>query len=135
VGAAVLYTLTYNGRSSCSPIEPEDERIRDLMNRHQNRDKGLGGPAEGPHAVKRAEEIFAEDGFHVRREASDWLLGPNETRLQRELIDGWAEAAAEVAPDLTSTIAAWRERRLQHVASGASRIVVGHDDLAATLPR
>lgn len=35
-GAAVLFALTYNGESRCSPVEPEDDIVRDLMNRHQN---------------------------------------------------------------------------------------------------
>jgi hypothetical protein len=44
-------------------------------------------------------------------------------------------AAAEVAPDLAPTIARWRARRFEHVAAGRSRLIVGHDDLAAWLPR
>ena len=36
-GAAVLFALTYTGRSRCSPAEPEDDRIRELMN-------GISGP-------------------------------------------------------------------------------------------
>jgi hypothetical protein len=51
------------------------------------------------------------------------------------LIDGWAQAAIEMAPDRSATIARWRERRLAHVDARHSRIVVGHDDLAAWLPR
>jgi hypothetical protein len=133
--ASALFTITYNGRSSCAPTEPEDEIIRDLMNRHQKRDKGLGGPAEGPEAAGRAEEIFSAAGFRVRREASDWTLGARDAHLQRELVDGWARAATEIAPDLKETIACWRERRLRHVRSGRSRIVVGHDDIAALVPR
>ena len=55
--------------------------------------------------------------------------------MQRLLIEGWAEAAAEMAPDRASTTAGWRARRLTHVAAGRSRVVVGHDDLAAWPPR
>src|SRR5512142_926000 len=41
-GAAVLFALTYNGVSRCTPAEPEDDEIRDLMNRHQRQnDKGF----------------------------------------------------------------------------------------------
>src|SRR5207244_740527 len=32
VGAAALFAITYNGSSSCSPAEPDDEMIRDLLN-------------------------------------------------------------------------------------------------------
>ena len=49
-GAAALFSITYNGPSSCDPAEPEDEMVRELMNLHQRTDKGLGGPAAGPEA-------------------------------------------------------------------------------------
>jgi len=51
------------------------------------------------------------------------------------LIEGWANAATELAPDRDAAIARWRARRLAHIAAGRSRVVVGHDDLAAWLPR
>ena len=133
--AAALFTITYNGRSSCVPAEPEDDLVRRLMNQHQQTDKGLGGPALGPDAVSCAARQFAERGYHVQREPSDWTLGPGAVDLQRMLIDGWAQAATEMAPEHLSTIAFWRERRLAHVDAGRSQIVVGHDDLAAWLPR
>jgi len=70
----------------------------------------------------------------VERAPSDWLLEPDADQLQRQLIEGWARAAAEVAPDLSSAIASWKARRLAHVATGRSRLLVGHEDLAAWLP-
>lgn len=133
-GASALFAITYNGRSSCDPAEPEDSWVRDLLNRHQKRDKGLGGPAAGPDAVQCAERVFIDVGYCVAREPSDWRLGPAEKDMQRMLIDGWAEAAIEMAPDRASTIASWRARRLAHVDAGRSRVVVGHDDLGAWLP-
>jgi hypothetical protein len=51
--------------------------------------------------------------------------------LQRKLIDGWADAAGEIARADAKAIDAWRRRRLDHVDAGRSRIVVGHSDLAA----
>jgi len=134
-GAAALFTITYNGRSSCDPAEAEDDCVRDLLNRHQKRDQGLGGPAAGPEAVECAERCFAENGYRVQREPSDWRLGPAEAEMQRMLIDGWAKAAAEMAPDRTAAIESWRARRLAHVDGRRSRVIVGHDDLAAWLPR
>jgi hypothetical protein len=130
VGAAVLFATTYNGRSSCSPAEPDDEMVRDLLNRHQTRDKGLGGPAVGPDATECARRSFEALGYRVRTEPSDWTLGPAERELQRRLIGGWAEAAIEMHADAT-TVARWRDRRIQHLDAGRSRIVVGHSDLAA----
>ena len=130
-GAAVLFALTYNGESRCSPVEPEDDIIRDLMNRHQKRDKGLGGPAAGPDGVDCAERSFAAAGYQVRREASDWILSAGHRELQRQLIEGWAHAAAEQAPQHAAMIQAWLARRLAHVGAGTSTITVGHEDLAA----
>ena len=132
--AAVLFALTYTGRSQCSPEEPEDDTIRSLMNRHQRgSDKGFG-KAAGPEAVECAARRFAAVGYHVQREASDWVLLPDNQELQRQLIGGWAEAAVEIAPDQTEMVASWRARRLAHVEARRSRVVVGHEDLAAWLP-
>ncbi|HEY5617250.1 MAG TPA: class I SAM-dependent methyltransferase [Vicinamibacterales bacterium] len=133
-GATALFAITYNGRFACTPLEPEDETVRDLMNRHQKRDKGLGGGAAGPDAGTCAERCFVEAGYRVQREPSDWMLGPADGDVMRLVIEGWAEAATEMAPDLVTTIARWRTRRLAHVAAGRSHIVVGHDDLAAWPP-
>jgi hypothetical protein len=116
-------------------VEPEDDMVRDLMNRHQKTDKGLGGPAAGPDATTRAEQCFVEAGYQVRHEPSDWTLAPAEADVQKLLIDGWMQAATEMAPDRASTIARWRVRRLAHLDAGRSRVIVGHDDLAAWLPR
>jgi predicted nicotinamide N-methyase len=134
-GAAVLFAITYNGRSECSPFEPEDEQVLELFNRHQHRDKGLGGPAAGPDAPAAAIRAFTEAGYHVDTEATDWRLDPSDRRLQRELIEGWAYAATETDPSAAERIADWRARRLAHVERGHSQIVVGHDDLAAWLER
>ena len=129
-GAAVLFTITYDGRFSCTPPEPEDEMVRRGMNEHQRRDKGLGGPAQGPDAAACAERCFAEEGYNVTSSTSDWVLGADDAATQRTLIDGWAEAASEVLPHEATTIASWRSRRLAHVDAGRSRLVVGHRDLA-----
>lgn len=133
-GAAGLFTITYNGRSSCDPAEPEDDWVRDLLNRHQKRDKGLGGPAEGPDASMTALRCFAGEGYEVERAPSDWQLGPDDSAMQRTLIDGWAEAATEMEPARAAEIADWRARRFAHVNARHSQIVVGHDDLAVWRP-
>ena len=133
VGAAALFAVTYNGWSSCSPEEPEDEMIRHLLNRHQKTDKGLGGSAAGPDAAGCAARCFEDVGYRVRTEPSDWALGSAEHELQRRLIEGWAKAAAELASDNASEIARWRARRIGHVDAGRSHISVGHLDVAATI--
>jgi hypothetical protein len=133
-GTPALFAITYNGRFTCVPPEGEDNMVRELMNRHQRTDKGLGGPAAGPDAALRAEQCFAGVGYRVRREPSDWTLGPAEHDVQRLLIDGWAQAATEISPERATVIERWHARRLTHLDAGRSRIVVGHDDLAAWPP-
>ena len=131
--AAALFALTYTGQSRCSPAEPEDEDVRELFNTHQRRnDKGFG-LAAGPGAVESAAAAFAYAGYRVRREPSDWILTPNMTDLQAQLIDGWAEASTEVAPAESVSISSWRARRQAHVSAGRSTIVVCHEDLVAIL--
>ena len=132
-GATALFSLTYNGRSSCDPVEPEDDLVRELMNSHQRTDKGLGGPAAGPEAWIAAERAFEDCGYRVERAASDWSIKPSEQMFQRQLIEGWAQAAREIAPRRSDAIAAWRRRRLEHLDAGRSRIVVSHADMVARL--
>jgi hypothetical protein len=129
-GAAILFALTYDGRMACNPADPDDETIRSLVNRHQLTDKGIGTSA-GPDATSIARQCLEEVGYRVYEEPSDWTLQPEAIPLQRQLIDGWAEAAAAVDPARTTAIASWRDRRLDHLAAGRSTIVVGHRDLAA----
>jgi hypothetical protein len=132
-GAAALFALNYNGHSQCTPAEAEDDAICDLMNRHQRTsDKGFGRAA-GPDAVDCAERWFAAAGYQVRRERSDWVLAPEQDQLQRQLIEGWAHAAEEIAPEQTPMIRDWLVRRLAHVEAGRSHVIVGHEDLAAWL--
>jgi hypothetical protein len=130
--AAVLFALTYNGDIRFSPEEAEDALVRDLVNRHQRIDKGFG-PALGPEASELAARAFAALGYEVQRARSDWVLAEDVPDLQRQLIGGWADAAAELAPSEAPRLGSWKERRLAHVGAGRSRIVVGHEDLAAWL--
>jgi len=129
-GAAVLFALTYDGAIRCAPEEPEDEMVRELVNRHQRTDKGFGA-ALGPDAAGLTERCFAGLGYGVRRERSDWELPPDAIGLQRQLIEGWAQAAAATAPALGALIRGWRDRRLTHLENHRSRLTVGHQDLAA----
>src|SRR5262249_18702195 len=114
-GALALFALTYNGRSSCTPSEPEDEMVRELLNRHQlQNDKGFGRAA-GPEAVAVAARAFSVAGFYIRRESSDWVLQPDGRELQIELVAGWARAAREIAPNRSASIDDWLRRRLEHI--------------------
>jgi hypothetical protein len=128
-GAAVLFALTYDGRTVCGPDEPEDEDITRLVNDHQRRDKGFGA-ALGPVAAARAAELLSAAGYEVRHEPSDWRLGQADAELQRQLVEGWTKAAVEMKPERAAAFADWRNRRLAHIEAGRSRIVVGHLDVA-----
>jgi hypothetical protein len=70
----------------------------------------------------------------MHKARSDWVLGPGCGALQAALVDGWASAAREMAPGEAAAIAAWRRRRHAHLAAGASRLRVGHVDLAGEPP-
>ncbi|MEP6467710.1 MAG: class I SAM-dependent methyltransferase [Parafilimonas sp.] len=131
-GAAVLFALNYDGRSACSPEDSDDGAVLALVNEHQRTDKGFG-PALGPDATDFAARCFAELGYQVRRAPSDWVLMPASADLQRQLIDGWTQAAGEMAPQQLRMIDAWRERRLAHVAAGWSAITVGHQDIGGSI--
>jgi hypothetical protein len=127
VGCAALFALTYDGRIDSDPPEACDAEVRVLVNRHQRTDKGFG-PALGPDAVAAAEREFA--GGRVVSANSDWVLDARDAELQRRLVDGWARAATEMAPDQAAEIASWRMLRLDHIARGRSLMRVGHQDLA-----
>ena len=126
--ASVWFTLSYDGRINCNPAEPEDRNVRELFNRHQLGDKGFG-PALGPGAARRAAEIFEDCGYRTRSEASDWRVQRAHQGLQRALLDDWFDAATEIDPDRASELRKWRERRLAHIESGRSELIVGHADM------
>jgi hypothetical protein len=131
-GACVLVALNYDGRIDCTPVDHDDAFVRDLVNRHQRTDKGFG-PALGPDAGLRAASLLRAAGYDVVMAKSDWLLGAAEAELQRQLIAGWAAAAAELSPPDADRICAWAGRRLAHVTDGTSRLIVGHDDVGGTI--
>jgi hypothetical protein len=133
--AAVIFALSYDGTSKCDPREPEDDFVLDLFNRHQRAsDKGFG-TAAGPDAAAAARRAFAAVGYRMTEERSDWHLTPAMRQLQQLLVTGWADAATDMAPDQSALIADWLRRRIGHVQSGRSQIVVGHVDLGGSLVR
>jgi hypothetical protein len=130
--AAVCFALSYDGRTTAVPAEPEDDDVLDLFNRHQLGDKGFG-TALGPGAAPAAEAAFASLGYEVRVASSDWTIGADAHELQLALLGGWLEAAVEIAPDRRAALTAWHERRRAHVLAGRSTLVVGHVDLVGWL--
>jgi hypothetical protein len=126
--AAVWFTLTYDGRIDCDPLEAEDREVRELVNQHQLGDKGFG-LALGPRAASLAAKILGERGYRVQCAPSDWCVGADHAALQYALVEGWFEAACEIAPTRTSMLRAWRTRRRAHIEGGRSTLRVGHVDM------
>lgn len=125
---SVLFALTYDGRVTGKPMDADDPFIVSLVNQHQRTDKGFGA-ALGPTAAAAAALHFAAPDYRLHRVRTDWQIGPDEPALQDALLQGWAEAAAAMAPSAQARIAAWLARRRRLVARGRSRLVVGHEDL------
>ncbi len=128
-GSGVLFALTYDGRIEWSPRDDDDDLVRALVNRHQTGDKGFG-PALGPAAAAEGVAAFAAVGYDVRTAPSDWALGPASGALQAALVEGWVAAASEIAPGESAALARWARRRLDRIAASASRLRVGHLDIA-----
>jgi hypothetical protein len=133
IGAHVLFALSYDGRIECSPRDSNDDLVLELVNRHQRTDKGFG-LALGPAAAQRTASVLRDLGYQVATVRSDWQLGTGDAELQRRLIDGWASAAAQLAPDRATAIEEWRAQRQRSIDRGASRITVGHVDVAGLAP-
>lgn len=119
IGCALLVVLTYDGRIAWERETDADAEIRALVNRHQRGDKGFG-PALGPAAPKALSALL--DG--VESAPSDWEIGPGEAAMRQALVEGWAGAAVELAPDRVDGIAAWRDRAV----SEPRALTVGHAD-------
>jgi SAM-dependent methyltransferase len=130
-GCGALFALTYDGTIEWSGgADPVDALVRDAVNDHQRRDKGLGA-ALGPAAARTAEAVFRYRGYRTWLSPSPWRLGPAESALAHALVTGWADAAAEQLPDQADAVRGWASRRARSVAAGDFGLVVGHLDLLA----
>ena len=115
-------------------LDDEDRWLQAMFMAHQQRDKGLGdalgGQAHGAlvAALERAD-------YRIEQAETPWQLaaGSQEQQpLMMALLEGWAEAATEQAPEAAARIATWLQQRQQAVANGERGIWVGHRDLFAT---
>lgn len=133
-GCAALFALTYDGTIAWSGRQdPLDEVVREAVNFHQRRDKGLGR-ALGPTATGVAERLFGALGYETLVEPTPWTLGPDDAALCLALIGGWAGAAAEQRPAQSASIHDWAMRRRADVLGADFALVVGHRDLLALPP-
>ena len=132
--ADVYFSLTYDGRTVCTPADDADAEVLELFNRHQRGDKGFG-PALGPSAGLRAVDSFVARGYRVASRTSDWHIGPSAASFQRQILNGWLGAALEIAPERRASLDAWYRRRIAYVDLGVSTLVVGHMDLVGICAR
>lgn len=131
----VLFAMTYDGHvewdgGDAVGQDPDDEIVRQAVNTHQTRDKGLG-PALGPSAGAVAQSCFREAGYRTWFRPSPWHLGETEMALALTLVDGWERAAVEERPELRREVAAWARRRRDQLNRQAVHLTVGHVDMLA----
>jgi SAM-dependent methyltransferase len=113
--------------------DPDDAYIRTLFNAHQQRDKGFGAALGGRAHFALVTRLNAA-GFYVQEAPSPWRLTAGQaenTALLPPLIDGWAQAALEQAPEAHERIIAWRAQRLAQVEAGEFGAFVDHRDMWA----
>ena len=131
-GAGVLFALNYDGRICNDPTDPMDERLRELVNRHQCTEKGFG-PALGPASASAVEQLFRGLGYRVQLQPSDWHIGARQASLQKMLVHGWLDAAVEMAPEEARQLQAWGRRRGMQIENTGLQISVGHVDVGGWL--
>ena len=86
--------------------------------------------ALGPQGGATAVAALEAEGFAITQGPSDWLFGPPDAAIQREMLAGWANAAAEMGVAL-GLLDAWLAERGAHVAAGRSAMRIGHLDFFA----
>jgi hypothetical protein len=128
-GRPLYAALSFDGRVDLTPACAGDAGIIAAVNRHQLTDKGFG-PALGPQGGAATVAALQAEGFAIAHGASDWVFGPADEAIQREMLAGWAGAAGEmgIAPEV---IDAWLAERRAHLAAGCSAMRVGHLDFFA----
>jgi SAM-dependent methyltransferase len=128
-GRPVYAALSFDGRVDLTPACRDDAAIIAAVNLHQLTDKGFG-PALGPHGGMAAVAALQTEGFAIAQGASDWVFGPADVAIQREMLAGWAGAAEETGI-AASLLDAWLAERHAHIAAGRSAMRIGHLDFFA----
>jgi hypothetical protein len=123
-----LIALTIDGRLTWTPEAPEDQEVAQLFLQHMQGDKGFG-PALGADGAQTLADAFEAVGYKVERRDSAWRLDSRDADLQRALVEGYKQAAQDVAPARAAEIDAWADQRLHHIGAGVSTHTVGHEDL------
>ena len=129
-GAGLYAALNYDGVMHWAQPHPLDEQVVADFNLHQRFDKGFG-PALGPDATLHLRLGLEWNGYLVRTAPSPWVLGPDQARLQGELLRGMVPPLTEIGHLSPAQISEWLGFRLARVAMPGSSCVVGHTDLIA----
>jgi len=124
---ALYAVLNYDGVARWRPDAALDERVVAAFNRHQNGDKGFG-PALGPATSDAFAGLLSKYGYRSWQGESPWTLGANDRPLIAALTTGFAQAAAEIEPDMADEFAAWARER-----ADAANVVIGHQDIFAVI--
>lgn len=122
--------ITYDGRAHCTPEQENDELVLEAFNTHQRTDKGFGS-ALGPSAADTAVRLFEQAGYTVCKADSDWKANSEHNEFQRQLLDGWRNAAIEVFPEKQELFDVWFSKRQNLIDKNQNRILVGHKDFLA----
>lgn len=115
-------------------LDDEDHWLLAMFIAHQQRDKGLGD-ALGGQAHAALIEALEKADYRVEQAETPWQLtagSRDDQPLMMTLLEGWAEAATEQAPDAAARVATWLQQRQQAVAKGEVGVWVGHCDVLAT---
>lgn len=121
--------LNYDGVMKWAPTHERDDAVTHLFNQHQQRDKGVGA-ALGPMSGVQVARVFEDHGFDVTIAQSPWQIGPQEAELHHQLLNGIADAVAELDDPLAR---AWHRARSAEVAQLQGTI--GHTDILAVPQR
>jgi exonuclease III len=70
-------------------------------------------------------------GYRAELRPSPWSLEPEQAAMQMVLLDGWVDAARQIAPEAEADLANWVAQRRRWIERGGSRVRVGHWDLLA----
>jgi hypothetical protein len=125
---ALYVALTYDGRWRWRPGDIFDAAVKGLFDAHQATDKGFG-PALGPAAITALCDRLQPLGGRLLVASSDWQLGYQDRAIQAALLEGYVQAAGELASDQSDEITDWATQRRSHLDAGRSTHRVGHQDL------
>ena len=125
VQVPIYFALSYDGRMSWEPAKPGDSEITTSFNLHQQQDKGMG-EALGPKAAEVAAKLLEQAGFDVMIAQSNWQIGPNDSDLHQQLLEGISEAASEIGNKDSER---WLSEKLKNIDS--LNCIIGHKDILA----